>query len=161
MIFFKLLTHNFLSEASRNSESSNVISNTGLLRSNKIRHGHEMIIVTLDLLSKRVKFSYRVTTFIVSLWGIHFYVIVIYSISRIETYYTSCFEPTILNDLFKHGLCIFKELESLGPYCLIFEDLRVSTVRVLSTYLPALEEWIPINEGYKLIQIIFYKHLST
>lgn len=65
----------------------------------------------------------------------------------IETNDTASLEPLSSNDLFKHGLSIVKQLLSLFSHSFVIENFRVCTVRVLSAYLPRLEEWVPVNEG--------------
>lgn len=80
--------------------------------------------------------------------GIDLNVIMVDSVGRVEADNTSGFKPLILDNLLKHDLSIIEKFTSLLSHSLIVENLRVGTVRVLSSDLPALEEGIPIDEGY-------------
>ena len=88
-------------------------------------------------------------------------VIMINCISGIEPDDTPGLEPLVLNDLLKHRLCIFKQLPGLLTDCFIVKDLWVCAVRVLSSYLPALEEGVPIYVGYELFEVVLDEHLCA
>ena len=72
------------------------------------------------------------------------------SVGWVETDHTSRLKPLVLDNFLKHNLRVFEQLARLLPDRLVIEDLRVGTVGVLPSDLPALEEGIPVDVGDQL-----------
>ena len=88
--------------------------------------------------------------FFVTLWGVEFDVIVVDSVGWVETDHASRLKPLVLDDFLKHNLRVFEQLAGLLTHRLVIKDLRVGTIRVLPSDLPALEEGIPVDVGDQL-----------
>jgi len=85
----------------------------------------------------------------------------IHCVSGIETNYASRLKPFIRDDFIKHDFRILEKLLGLLSDSFVIENLGVCAVWILSTNLPALEKWIPINEWNKFFQIILLKHVCA
>lgn len=88
-------------------------------------------------------------------WGLSLVVIrvdldvfVVDTVGGVESNYAISFNPSLFNDLIEHLLCVVKQLLGLFSDCLVFEYLGVSSVWVLSSQLPGLEEGVPVNVGH-------------
>ena len=88
--------------------------------------------------------------FFVTLGRVEFDVIVVNSVGWVETDNPSGLKPLVLDDFLKHNLRVFEQLARLLTHRLVIEDLRVGTVGVLPSDLPALEEGIPVDVGDQL-----------
>ena len=85
--------------------------------------------------------------FFVALRGVELDIIVVDSVGRVESDNASRLKPLVLDDFLKHNLGIFEQLAGLLPDRLVIEDLRVGTIGVFPSDLPALEEGIPVDVG--------------
>merc|ERR1711871_1067 len=65
-----------------------------------------------------------------------------------------------LDDIVHHAKRILMELLRFSAHFLVIEYFRVTTVRVPSTQLPGLKEWIPIEERYHLLKAHFHYCIS-
>jgi len=101
-------------------------------------------------------------------WGFSFVVVgvdldvfVVDTVGRVESNYAIGLNPPLLNDLIQHLLCIVKQLLCFFSHCLVLKDLRVASIWVLSSQLPCLEEWVPINIRDQLPQWVVLEYFSA
>mmetsp|Transcript_48669 Transcript_48669/g.115645 ORF Transcript_48669/g.115645 Transcript_48669/m.115645 type:complete len:443 (-) Transcript_48669:1844-3172(-) len=80
------------------------------------------------------------------------------SVGCVQAHHTLQGHGLLLNDLCDHLLRIVVELLSLCAHLLILEDLGVALVRVPSTELPSLEEWVPIDEWNHIGDRVLVQH---
>ena len=105
-----------------------------------------------------MKFPYD---FFVAVRRLEFDIIVINSVGRVESDYTSCLKPLVLDDFLKHNLGIFEQLAGLLTDSLVIEDFRIGTVRVFPSNLPALEEGVPVDVWNQFFKVVFNEDLGA
>lgn len=67
-------------------------------------------------------------------------------VARIESNDSSGLNQVVVNNVLEHLLGVIEELLGLLSDSLVVKDLWVSSVGVLTSDLPGLEEWVPIYE---------------
>lgn len=77
---------------------------------------------------------------------VHLDVIVLVSVARVEADDAASLNQFVINNVLQHFLGIIEKLLGLLADSLVLEDLGISPVWILTTNLPSLEEWIPVNE---------------
>jgi hypothetical protein len=108
-------------------------------------------LIFIQLLSKHAELLCRSNSIFLI---IQLDVIILISVAWIESNNGSSFNKISINYHFEHLFSFIVELQGLLSHSLIFEYLWVSSIRVLASDLPSLEEGIPIdvfNQGLKVV----------
>jgi hypothetical protein len=111
-------------------------------------------LIFIQLLSEHAEFlcgSYSIN------WIIQLDVIILIGVAWIEPNNSSGFNKISINYHFEHLLSFIIELLGLLSNSLVFEDLWVSSIGVLASDLPSLEEGVPIdvfNQRLKVVVLV-------
>lgn len=154
----KALTYFFLAKASWNSEGSNKVLFARAFWGHEVSLTHVVVLSYIELLSQHVEFANRCHWFVS--W-VDLHIIIINLICREKTYNCSALNLFVLNKVIEHCLRICEQLFGLFTNCLVLENLRVTAIRIFSTYLPCHEKWIPINIRQDKCQVKVSEYFST
>ena len=77
-------------------------------------------------------------------------VVVINLVAGVEPNDGATLYELLVQQLLEHGLRVVEELLGLSTNGLVFEDLGVSSVGVLASDLPSLEEGVPVDKWQQL-----------
>jgi len=108
-------------------------------------------LILIKLLSEHAELSSDCFSIILI---IDFNVIILIGVTWIESYNGSGFHKFSIDNLLEHLLSFIIELLGLLSHSLVFEDLWVSSIGVLASDLPSLEEGVPIdvrNQGGNVV----------
>jgi hypothetical protein len=153
-----LLAHFFLFESSRDGEEADVVSLVLLLWADEVTHGNEVVLVLVELLSQGCELGLQ--GFAIGL-VVNFNVVLLVSVARIESDYSSGLDEVLIYDLLEHFLGSVEKLLCLSSNGLVLEDLWIGSVWVLASDLPGLEERIPIDKVTELFEVVVLIDLSS